>query len=62
MRVALPAAIAAPDLQPEGFADRIEALLLEVVLRHAPTPLAYSAALMGLSPPTMKQRLAARQR
>ncbi len=24
-------------------------------------PLAYAAALMGLSPPTMKQRLAARQ-
>jgi DNA-binding protein Fis len=61
VRGALAAAIAAPDLVPEGFADRVETLLLDVVLRYAPSPLAYAAALMGLSPPTMKQRLAARQ-
>jgi DNA-binding Lrp family transcriptional regulator len=60
VRAALAAAIAAPDLPSEGLADRAEALLLEIVLRHAPTPIAYAAALMGLSPPTMKQRLAAR--
>ncbi|MEZ5417578.1 MAG: sigma 54-interacting transcriptional regulator [Vicinamibacterales bacterium] len=60
VRAALAAAIAAPDLPSAGLADRAEALLLEVVLRHAPTPVAYAAALMGLSPPTMKQRLAAR--
>ena len=60
MRAALAAAIAAPDLVSDGFADRVEALLLEVVLRHAASPLAYAAALMGLSPPTMKQRLAER--
>ncbi len=61
VRGALAAAIAAPDLVPEGFADRVETLLLDVVLRYAPSPLAYAAALMGLSPPTMKQRLAVRQ-
>ena len=60
VRAALAAAIAAPDLVSDGFADRVEALLLEVVLRHAASPLAYAAALMGLSPPTMKQRLAER--
>jgi DNA-binding NtrC family response regulator len=60
VRSALSAAVAAPDLPSEGLADRAESLLLEVVLAHAPAPIGYAAALMGFSPPTMKQRLAAR--
>ncbi len=60
LRAALLAVIAADDLPVDGLADRAESLLLDVVLTHAPTPLAYAAALMGLSPPTMKQRLATR--
>ena len=62
VRAALAAAIAAPDLPADGLADRAEALLLDLVLTHAPTPVAYAAALMGLSPPTMKQQLADRER
>jgi DNA-binding NtrC family response regulator len=61
VRGALSAAIAAPDLPGEPLADRAETLLLEVVLAQAPTPIGYAAALMGFSPPTMKQRLAARR-
>jgi len=60
VRAALTAVIGAPDLPSDALADRAEALLLELVLRCAPTPIAYASALMGLSPPTMKQRLAAR--
>ncbi len=60
VREALVAAVGAPDL-PEGcLADRVDALLLEVVLDAVPAPLAYAATLMGLSTPTMKQRLASR--
>ena len=61
LRAALTAVIGAPDLPSDALADRAEALLLELVLRYAPTPIAYASALMGLSPPTMKQRLAARE-
>ncbi len=60
VRAALTAVIGAPDLPSDALADRAEALLLELVLRYAPAPIAYASALMGLSPPTMKQRLAAR--
>lgn len=49
-----------PDLPTEARADRAEALLLEIVRALAPTPIVYAAALMGLSPPTMKQLLQAR--
>ena len=60
VRSALAAVTGALDLPPGGLADRVEALLLEVVLAAVPAPLAYAATLMGLSTPTMKQRLAAR--
>ena len=60
VRTSLLAVVAAGDLPVDGLADRAESLLLDVVLAHAPTPMAYAAALMGLSPPTMKQRLATR--
>ncbi len=60
VKAALTAVVAAPDLPSDALADRADALLLEVVLAYAPTPIAYAAALMGLSPPTMKQRLSAR--
>ncbi len=60
VKAALTAIVAAPDLPSEALADRAEALLLEVVLTHVPTPITYAAALMGLSPPTMKHRLATR--
>ena len=57
---ALGAVVAASDLPAGCLADRVDALLLEVVLAAVPAPLAYAATLMGLSTPTMKQRLAAR--
>ena len=60
VRAALAAVIGAADLPAGCLADRVEALLLEVVLAAVPAPLAYAATLMGLSTPTMKQRLAAR--
>ncbi len=60
VKAALTAIVAAPDLPSEALADRAEALLLEVVLTYVPTPITYAAALMGLSPPTMKHRLATR--
>jgi hydrogenase-4 transcriptional activator len=60
VRAALATAVAALDLPADGLADRADALLLDVVLALAPTPIAYAAALMGLSPPTMKQRLVTR--
>ena len=60
VRSALAAVTAAADLPPGCLAASVEALLLEVVLAAVPAPLAYAATLMGLSTPTMKQRLAAR--
>ena len=60
VKAALTAVVSAPDQPSEALADRAETLLLDVVLAHAPAPIAYAAALMGLSPPTMKQRLASR--
>jgi DNA-binding NtrC family response regulator len=60
VKAALTAVIGAPDLPTEALADSAEALLLEIVRALAPTPIVYAAALMGLSPPTMKQRLQAR--
>ncbi len=58
---ALGLVVGAADLPSEGFADRTEALLFDAVFACAPTPIAYAAALMGLSPPTLKQRLVARE-
>jgi len=40
--------------------DRVDALLLEVVLAEVPSPLGHAARLLDLSPPTLKRRLAAR--
>ncbi len=60
VRGALAAVTAAADLPAGCLADRVEALLLDVVLAAVPAPLAYAATLMGLSTPTMKQRLVAR--
>ncbi|MBL8138476.1 MAG: hypothetical protein JNL48_17775, partial [Acidobacteria bacterium] len=60
VKAALAAVVGAPDLPSDALADRAESLLLEIVLAIAPSPVAHAAALMGLSPPTMKQRLAAR--
>jgi hydrogenase-4 transcriptional activator len=58
---ALALVIGAVDLPSEDLADRAEALLFDAVFACAPTPLAYAATLMGLSPPTLKQRLVARE-
>jgi transcriptional regulator with GAF, ATPase, and Fis domain len=58
---ALALVIGAADLPSEGFADRTDALLFDAVRAYAPTPIGYAAALMGLSPPTLKQRLVARE-
>ena len=60
VRSALADVVAARDLPPGGLSDRVDALLLGVILAHDPLPLAYAAVLMGLSSPTMKQRMAAR--
>ena len=60
VKAALTDVISANDLPTEALADRAESLLLDIVLSHAPSPIAYAAALMGLSPPTLKQRLASR--
>ncbi|MGE0816001.1 MAG: sigma 54-interacting transcriptional regulator [Vicinamibacterales bacterium] len=60
VRAALSAVVSAADLPPAPLADKAEDLLLEIVLAEAPSPIGYAAALMGLSPPTMKQRLQAR--
>ncbi|MEP7117994.1 MAG: sigma 54-interacting transcriptional regulator, partial [Acidobacteriota bacterium] len=61
VRTALARVMSAADLPPGCLSDRVDALLLEVVLEAVPAPLAYAASLMGLSTPTMKMRLAARQ-
>ncbi len=61
LRASLVAVVAAADLPPGGLAERVDALLLDVVLGAVPTPLAYAATLMALSTPTMKARLAARR-
>jgi DNA-binding NtrC family response regulator len=60
VQAALAAVVGCADLPSEGLADRTESLLLDVVLSHAPAPIGYAAALMGLSPPTMKHRVAMR--
>ena len=60
LREALASVVGAADLAPGALADRVDALLLEVVLAAVPAPLAYAATLMGLSTPTMKARLASR--
>ncbi len=60
LKAALAAVVAAPDLPSGGLADRVDTLLLDVVLGAVPTPLAYAATLMGLSTPTLKTRLASR--
>lgn len=49
MKAALTAVVTAPDLPVEALADRVESLLLDIVLVHAPSPIAYAAALMGLA-------------
>jgi diguanylate cyclase (GGDEF)-like protein len=58
---ALAAVVAAAAPAGDGLADRVEALLLDVVIHHVPAHLAQAAVLLDLSTPTLKRRLAARQ-
>jgi len=60
LREALAEVVGATGLPAGVLADRLDALVLDVVLAAVPAPLAYAATLMGLSTPTMKVRLASR--
>ena len=56
----LAAVVAASERPDECLADAVDALLLDVVLAHVPSHLAYAASLLDLSTPTLKRRQAAR--
>jgi DNA-binding protein Fis len=60
VREALAAVAAALDSADGCLADRVDALLLDVVVDHVPAQLSYAASLLDLSTPTLKRRLAAR--
>jgi hypothetical protein len=57
---ALAALVQAADPGAVPLADRVEALLLDVVVGHVPGHLTYAASLVDVSTPTLKRRLAAR--
>ena len=52
--------VAAADPHDGCLADRVDALLLDVVMHRVPSQLSYAASLLDLSTPTLKRRLASR--
>jgi DNA-binding NtrC family response regulator len=57
---ALADVVTSVDVHEGRLADRVDALLLDIVVGHVPAQLTYAASLLDLSPPTLKRRLAAR--
>ena len=60
VREALAAVVADLDSADGCLADRVDALLLDVVIHHVPAQLSYAASLLDLSTPTLKRRLTVR--
>jgi hypothetical protein len=59
IRQALESVVEASDRPAGNLADQIESLLLHVIVGRVPDNTAQAAALMGVSVPTMKRRVAA---